>query len=130
VYHPPLSITENWTGFGKKSYRMNQTITNHSGLPTFDGMPQNRLKGLLLWYLSSTTTGTETGTQALLLSHMLEDLSSMTAEECLDALEELSVEDLSKFSLLMEFGPEFADRPGYRLLLKCLQEKLSITSKH
>lgn len=101
---------------------MTPTTLHQSELPSFDGLPKARLKGLLLWYLS---TGIENGTQLQFLAHMLDDVSAMSAEECFDALEELSLEDLSKFSLLMEFGPEFADRPGYRLLLKCLQEKLN-----
>ncbi len=102
---------------------MTQQSLTESHTPRFDDLPKNRIKGLLLWYLGSSVSAS--GRQTNLLANLLDELSVMTAEDCFDALEELSIEDLSKFSLLMEFGPEFADRPGYRLLLKCLQQKLA-----
>ncbi|HEY9745650.1 MAG TPA: hypothetical protein V6C99_05485 [Oculatellaceae cyanobacterium] len=70
-------------------------------------------KGLFLWLHADTQLlPTPSEQQQKLLS----EIYAMTPETCYETLSQLELPDLVRLSILNEFGPQFADKPGYNLL--------------
>lgn len=80
------------------------------------------LKSLLLW-LNSDTHLIQSPSERL--NALLSEVHTMTPEHCYESLEQLQLPDLVRLSILNEFGPQFAHKPGFTLLESTVQQRMS-----
>jgi hypothetical protein len=81
----------------------------------------DRLKGLLLWLNIDTH---RIQSQSERLNALLDEMNTISPESCYQALSQLELADLARFSILNEFGPQFARKPGFPLLETMLHRRL------
>lgn len=85
----------------------------------------DRLKALLLWYASGTGT-LETESESL--QTLLEEGSQSDPVTCYDMLESLQLSEMVSFTLVNEFGPRFAQRQCFPVLVESITHRLA--SRH
>lgn len=80
-----------------------------------------RLKAFLLWFNVDTHS---LQSQSERLDALLTEMNTISPEACYQALSELELPDLVRLSILNEFGPQFARKPGFLFLETMLYRQL------
>jgi hypothetical protein len=88
-----------------------------------DHYPKNRLKALLIWMTGGGAEGVPRQAETL-RAILEEDEDGMDVVQCYEMLSHLKLEELVAFSLVNEFGPKFAERPGFGALVLWVKQRL------
>lgn len=94
--------------------QLNSQLLNHLEMTA-----PERLKSLFLWFHGNAQS---LHTQSTYFEALLSEVNTMPIETCYQTLDQLELPDLVQFSILNEFGPQFAQKASFSLLEKLLSQ--------